>query len=79
MTARFQKRFKNPKGGIMGDDIRVMREIVLEADAETLQKMRKEGMREVSRYIVTKPSAQAVRTRRRRLWHISGFLWRFEC
>ena len=27
----------------MGDDLRIKREIVLEADAETLERMRKEG------------------------------------
>jgi len=31
------------KGDVMAEDIQVKREIVLEADAEALQKMRKEG------------------------------------
>lgn len=31
------------RGGDMSEDIQVKREIVLEADAETLEKMRKEG------------------------------------
>jgi hypothetical protein len=33
----------HPKGGIMAKDIQVKKEITLEADAETLEKMRKEG------------------------------------
>jgi len=30
-------------GGIVGEDLQIKREIVLEADAETLERMRKEG------------------------------------
>jgi hypothetical protein len=30
-------------GGIMAEDLQIKREIVLEADAETLERMRKEG------------------------------------
>jgi hypothetical protein len=36
-------RIQTPQGGAMAEDIQVNREIVLEADAETLQRMRKEG------------------------------------
>ena len=37
------KTIRSLEGAIMADDIHVKREIILEADGETLQKMRKEG------------------------------------
>jgi len=35
--------FMQKKGGVMVEDVQIKREIVLEADAETMEKMRKEG------------------------------------
>jgi len=37
------KSLEGVTGGAMADDLQIKREIVLEADAETLERMRKEG------------------------------------
>jgi hypothetical protein len=50
----------------MTEDIQVKREIVLEADAETLQRMRKE-------------SALAATIPRRLRWLTSASRWLFDC
>jgi len=42
MPERFQSQ-RTAFGETMGEDIQVKREIVLEADAETMERMRKEG------------------------------------
>jgi hypothetical protein len=62
----------------MAEDIQVKREIVLEADAEALRKMRK-GTRAALRSTATRPSASAARIRRRRRWPISACRWPFDC
>jgi hypothetical protein len=63
----------------MADDMQIKREIVLEADAETLERMRKEGHARGFTVFATKGSASAATTRRRRRWPISVCLWAFDC
>ena len=60
----------------MGEDIQVKREITLEADAETLERMRKEGHAGGLPFIATRRNAREEITPRRRLpiRTLAGFL-----
>ena len=63
----------------MGEDIQVKREITLEADAETLERMRKEGHAGGLPFIATRRNAREEITPRRRRSPISDSRWRFDC
>ena len=63
----------------MADELQIKREIVLEADAETLQRMRKEGHARGFTVFAMKASASAATIPRRRLWRISACRWGFDC
>jgi DNA-binding protein YbaB len=63
----------------MADQMQVKREIVVEADAETLERMRKEAMRAALPSIAMKANGSAATIPRRRPWLISVCRWLFDC
>jgi hypothetical protein len=63
----------------MADEMQVNRDIVIEVDAESIERLRKEGHVRGSRFFATSSNAPVATTRRRRRWAISLCRWPFDC
>ena len=63
----------------MADEMQVNRDIVIEADAESIERLRKEGHVRGSRCFVTSSNVPAATTRRRHRWATSLCQLLFDC